>query len=191
MTQNLSEEQGRNLLVLARQTIGHRLGIVNEVNLDGVRDSAYQRSCGTFITLKSRGGLRGCIGNLEGSGSLVESVRRNALSAAFDDHRFSPLAATEFHDINLELSILTEPQKLDYRDSEDLLNLLRPGIDGVILQVGRSRATFLPQVWNQIPDPEQFLRHLSQKAGLTPAAWRNQSPEIFCYQVHIFKETST
>jgi AmmeMemoRadiSam system protein A len=192
MIPEITEEQGRLLLLLARETIGSRLGAVGESSPEAMHDPVFQRSCGTFITIKSGGNLRGCIGNLEGTGDdLVESVRRNALSAAFNDHRFSPLTPEEFPAVDLELSILTEPQRLDYPDPEALLNLLRPGVDGVILQAGKARATFLPQVWDQIPDPEQFLSHLSQKAGLDPAAWKTQSPEIYRYQVQSFKERST
>ena len=188
LTQELTEEHGRRLLRLVRETIGNQLGVIAGIDLDDLRDPLLQQPCGTFVTLKYQGSLRGCIGNLEPSEPIAESVRKNGLNAAFHDHRFSPLTPAEFDTVVLEISILSQPKKLDYTDPEELLKRLRPGIDGVILQVGGNRATFLPQVWSQLPEPEQFLTHLSQKAGLSGQAWRTRRPDIFCYQVQSFTE---
>lgn len=194
MKNRLSEEQGRCLLGLVRETIGRRLGISfisEELSPQRLEDHDLQQPGATFVTLKYQGNLRGCIGNLEASGSLVESIRRNSMSAAFDDHRFSPLTTGEFSSVQFEISILSPPEQLEYRDCAELLETLRPGIDGVILQIGKARATFLPQVWEQLPEPVDFLNHLCQKAGLSPAAWQHKQPDIFLYQVQSFKEERT
>lgn len=187
MTMELTMDHGVRLLQLARETIGRRLGVAG-VNEAGLGDEALRQSVGTFVTLKSEGQLRGCIGNLEAVETLVESVARNALSAAFHDHRFPPLTAEEWPHIHIDISVLTPAGKLEYRDADELVERLRPGIDGVILQVGAARATFLPQVWEQLPDPALFLDHLCLKAGLPKEAWRADRPAIFLYQVRSFSE---
>lgn len=182
----LTKDQGKHLLQLVRQTIGGRLGIQTEPvdEMDGPWDAEY----GTFVTLKIDGSLRGCIGNLSPHGSIVEGIRRNAVSAAFHDSRFPPLSADEFGKVEIDISVLSEPQALEYSDGDDLIAKLRPGVDGVILKLGRAGATFLPQVWDQLPQPELFLGHLCQKAGLADTAWKDSHPEIEIYQVQCFEE---
>lgn len=182
----LTVEQGRSLLRLARQTIAAKLGVGTEV--ETVNDPALDAEHGTFVTLKIRGNLRGCIGNLLPGGSVAEGVKRNAINAAFHDCRFSPLTAAEFDKVDIDISVLSQPQKLEYTDGTDLVSKLRPGTDGVILQLGGAGATFLPQVWDQLPAPEVFLSHLCRKAGLTDTAWKNDHPEIAIYQVQCFEE---
>ncbi len=182
----LTKEQGKNLLQLARQTIGERLGSVREAAVEP--DSALDTEYGTFVTLKIKGSLRGCIGNLLPSGSVAESIKRNAVSAAFHDSRFSPLTAKEFENVEIDISVLSQPQILEYRNGADLISKLRPGTDGVILKLAAAGATFLPQVWDQLPDPELFLGHLCRKAGLADTAWRDSHPEIEIYQVQAFEE---
>lgn len=186
MEKVLTEEQGRALLALARGTISEKLGgeSLTAVPEDSVFDARY----GTFVTLKIDGALRGCIGNLTPSGSVAEGVRRNAVNAAFNDPRFSPLTAGELAKVAIDISVLSQPQILDYNDGEDLVAKLRPGIDGVILSLGGAGATFLPQVWDQLPNPEQFLGHLCRKAGLSDTAWRDSHPKIEIYQVQCFEE---
>ncbi|MBE0585435.1 MAG: AmmeMemoRadiSam system protein A [Desulfofustis sp.] len=184
----ITPEHGVSLLRLARETIARRLGAGSRSDRELLGDEAMQQQCGTFVTLKLAGQLRGCIGNLEPAGSLVDSVIRNAESAAFHDHRFAPLTLDELSRVRLEISILTPAVKLDYQDGGDLINRLRPGIDGVILQVDGTRATFLPQVWEQLPDPSEFLDHLCLKAGLPKSTWRHGQAEIFIYQVRSFSE---
>jgi AmmeMemoRadiSam system protein A len=188
MKKSLSKEQGCRLLHLVRETIEQRLGLAPKASNCDLNDAEFQHPRGTFVTLKKRGNLRGCIGNLEPSGSLVESLRRNGMSAAIDDHRFSPVSAEEFSGVEVEISVLNQPEQLQFRNSSELIEQIRPGIDGVILQIGKARATFLPQVWEQLPEPETFLNHLCQKAGLQPSAWQNNEPEVFVYQVQSFKE---
>lgn len=186
MNQVLTEEQGKALLALARQTISEKLGGENQAAMP--EDSALEAECGTFVTLKIKGALRGCIGNLLPSGSVAEGVQRNAISAAFNDSRFAPLTAGEFAQVEIDISVLSKPQTLEYKDGEDLIAKLRPGIDGVILQIGGAGATFLPQVWEQLPDPALFLDHLCRKAGMPDNVWRDAHPEIEIYQVQCFEE---
>ena len=188
----LSAAQGRILLGLARRSIAERLGLPcgdpgESAELYG--DKALQAQRGTFVTLKKHGELRGCIGSLVASESIVEGVRRNALNAAFHDSRFSPLAREELEEIAIEVSILTEPVLLAYADGGDLLTKLRKGMDGVILRKGSQSATFLPQVWEQLPRTEDFLSHLCRKAWLPPDAWRRERLEVFVYQVQHFSES--
>ncbi|BDD89072.1 AmmeMemoRadiSam system protein A [Desulfofustis limnaeus] len=184
----VTEEQGAQLIRLARDIIAERLGLTTRVSGAGLDGEELRQRCGTFVTLKRGGQLRGCIGNLEPAGTIVDAVRRNAVSAAFQDYRFAPLTAEEFPQVEVEISILTPAQKLSYNDGDDLAARLHPGIDGVIMQLGSARATFLPQVWEQLPEPAQFLEQLCRKAGIAPSAWRHQRPEIFVYQVRSFAE---
>ncbi len=184
----LTKEHGEQLLRLARQTIGEKFGIKISGKGDAP-DSALKTECGTFVTLKLKGQLRGCIGNLEPVGSIYDSIRRNALSAAFQDCRFPKLTAAELAEVHIEISVLTKPQPLEYKDGQDLVAKLR--IDGVILRQGRCCATFLPQVWTQLPRAEDFLGHLCQKAGLSQTAWQESHLEIETYQVQCFEEGKT
>ncbi len=182
----LSEEQGKILLRLARETIGERLGTEEVLALP--HDPGLEVEYGTFVTLKINGVLRGCIGNILPDGSVAEGIKRNAKNAAFHDSRFPPLTAEELAKVHIDISVLSQPQSLDYRDGDDLISKLQPGRDGVILRLGMAAATFLPQVWEQLPDPQLFLAHLCQKAGLSPTAWQDSHPKIEIYQVQCFEE---
>ncbi len=144
---------------------------------------------GCFVTLTKGGELRGCIGNLQAQGPLIRSVVENARNAAVRDPRFRPVTASEVDRLEIEISVLTEPKPLLYRTPEDLLRRLRPGVDGVVLQMGSRGATYLPQVWEQIPDPKEFLNQLAEKAGCAPGAWREPDTAVFTYQVESFKES--
>lgn len=188
MANRIAAEHAPRLIRLAREAIGHRLGVVPEVDESDLTDAALNQELATFVTLKKNNQLRGCIGNLEPVGPLLKSITDNACHAAFHDHRFSPLTREEFADIVVDISILTSPEPLAYADGDDLLRKLRPGTDGVILKKDNSRATFLPQVWEQLPEPRVFLEHLCRKAGLAPSAWRDQHPDIMIYQVQSFHE---
>ncbi|UCF94590.1 MAG: AmmeMemoRadiSam system protein B [Desulfobacterales bacterium] len=191
--QHFSPEQGQSLVKLARHTIMEKLGRkVDESEAlalaAALRHSCFQSCCGTFVTLKLHGQLRGCIGNLTATESVVKGVRQNAINAAFHDPRFAPLTLSELEQVAIEVSILTEPQLLEYRDGTDLLGKLQPHVDGVILRKGYTSATFLPQVWEQLPQAEEFLRHLCQKAGMSPDAWCDPEIEVATYQVQYFEE---
>ncbi len=182
----LEKSQGQQLLELARNTLCHELRQGEEPQIPD--DPGLSIKAAAFVTLKIAGKLRGCIGNLEPAGALWQGVRDNAINAAFHDHRFSPLSPEELAEVKIDISVLSPPAPLNYRDAEDLLQKLRPGIDGVVLRHGRRSATFLPQVWRQLPYAEQFLDHLCQKAGLPQEAWRRGDLSIHTYQVQCFEE---
>lgn len=197
------------LLQLARKTIAEELGMhVHEIarpldhvgtagatGADGV--SVEHKSCsvgildekrGVFVTLEIGGSLRGCIGTIVPVYTLEEGVKRNALNAAFEDPRFPPLEADEFEKVKIEISVLSVPKKLEYHGSADLLAKLRPLKDGVILQKGYYEATYLPQVWEEIPDKKQFLSSLCMKAGLPYEEWEKGELTVMTYQAEAFSE---
>jgi len=187
---NLTEKQGKVLVRLARGTIAARLGLAGAGNIpeDDLADPIFQEKRGTFVCLKIRKQLRGCMGCLTPSETILEGIQRNAINSAFNDPRFPALTEAELEEAEIEISILTNPQKLEYTDGEDLLKKLRPNIDGVIISKGACRATFLPQVWEQLPRAEDFLSHLCRKACLVPDEWRRGQLEVSIYQVQYFHE---
>ena len=143
----------------------------------------------TFVTLTQQGELRGCIGTLEAHRSLREDVEQNALAAAFRDPRFAPLAAAELHVTRIEVSVLSAPVPLAFAGERDLYARLRPGIDGVVLSWRGRRATFLPQVWGTLPEPETFIAALMDKAGLPGGAWGDEI-RVARYTVDKFVEAA-
>jgi AmmeMemoRadiSam system protein A len=189
----LNNNQGLSLVMLARYALmKHFKRPVSEERQDRIRavlaDPALQATSGTFVTLKIGGQLRGCIGNLVGHEALVDGVRTNALNAALHDPRFRPLTAKELDHVSVEVSVLTASQPLEYADAEDLVAKLRPHVDGVTIRKGFASATFLPQVWEQLPDARTFLSHLCLKAGLAGDAWRQGDLAVETYQVQYFEE---
>jgi AmmeMemoRadiSam system protein A len=179
---------GAALLARARNAIAGALDLPLR---DEPAHDALARPGATFVTLRREGRLRGCIGRLEaGTHSLDADVRRNARGAAFEDPRFSPLAAHEWHGLEVEVSVLEHPQPLAVRDEAHALALLEPGTDGVIFEWRGRRATFLPQVWEQLPDPGQFMAQLKRKAGLSADFWHAEV-RLARYRVTPFEETST
>lgn len=182
----LSEEQGEKLLQVARAVIVNRLG--GDCSLPEDISDELQQQGGTFVTIKKEGQLRGCIGNLAPIGTIWESVKNNAVSAAFFDHRFAELSREELVNVRISVSVLSPSRVLKYSDSDELCRKLQPRADGVILREGRSSATFLPQVWEQLPTPDQFLSQLCIKAGLPQDYWKTERPEIQVYQVQEFSE---
>jgi hypothetical protein len=185
----LKPHQGQTLVKLARQTIAERLGKKSiTVDPETLADSVFQEHRGTFVTLTINKNLRGCIGNLDATDSILAGIKRNAVNAAFHDPRFPALKAHELDQVDIEISILTEPRRLEYGDSKDLLSKLRVHVDGVILKKGPASATFLPQVWEQLPRPEKFLSHLCMKAGLPADDWKKSRLDISTYQVQYFEE---
>ena len=190
---NLSPEQGQLLVRLARHTLlEHFAKQIPRNEIDSLntalKDPCFNLSCGTFVTLTIDGQLRGCIGNLTSNEPLASGVRRNAINAALHDPRFSPLSPAELERVSIEVSILSEPQPLHYREASELLQKLRPHVDGVILRKGMASATFLPQVWEQLTEPKDFLAHLCMKAGLAADAWLHSELEVSTYQVQYFEE---
>jgi len=185
----ISNEEGNFLLNLARETIKTELDKkkIPPIEWENISDT-FKENLGTFVTLTIGGNLRGCIGHIIPRETLVEGIKENAINAAFRDPRFPPLSKIEFEKIEIEVSILTYPEEILYKDANDLLNKLRPEIDGVIIKKGFYEATFLPQVWEQLPRKEEFLSHLCMKAGLPANSWKNEKLHVSTYQVQAFEE---
>jgi AmmeMemoRadiSam system protein A len=162
---------GSAVLTLARSAIAEKLGLGA---LDAVSHARLAERSATFVTLKQAGGLRGCVGSLQAVRALRDDVRANAVAAAFRDPRFAPLEASEFAKTSLEVSLLSAEERIEATSERELLALLRPWADGVILEWGGQRATLLPQVWQQVSDPRDFLAALKLKAGLPEDFWSEE-----------------
>ena len=154
------------LLALARHEITAMLKSGADLKRPDSLSPAVLENRGCFVTLHQNRALRGCIGTIEPEKALIDNVSDNAANAAFRDPRFSPVTLEELASIDIEISVLTPPEQLTFKDGEDLKQQLKPGIHGVILSRGWHRSTFLPQVWEQLPDKELFLSHLCQKGGM-------------------------
>ena len=163
-------DKGKTLVHLARAAIAKELGFASH---DFPRAEWLEEYGATFVTLTLQGQLRGCIGSLEAYRPLIEDVQRNAVASAFRDPRFPPLTKEEFADVLVEVSLLSKPESIRHNSEEEALAQLTPGRDGVIIEYGALRATYLPQVWAELPDPATFLVHLKQKAGLPEDFWSN------------------
>lgn len=162
-------DRGPTLLRIARGAIAERLGMAAA---PVPTDAWLEEPAATFVTLHRLDQLRGCIGSLEPHRPLGEDVAENARQAAFHDPRFPPLAWSEFADLHVEVSVLSPLEPLPFNSQSHLLTLLRPGEDGLVLTWQGERGAFLPQVWDQLPDPKDFLAHLKRKAGLPMDFWR-------------------
>lgn len=179
------QDAGRVLLPLARAAIAKRLGL--PAPAVPAADWLAERG-GSFVTLHLAGRLRGCIGTLEAYRSLGADIAANARAAAFDDPRFPPLEPGEYDQIDLEVSVLSAPEPMAYADEADLLSQLRPGVDGLLLEAEHRRGTFLPQVWDQLPRPADFLGQLKVKAGFSRHDW-DPAWRISRYTVTAWSET--
>ena len=189
MTDSLTQDEREFLLRLARTAIESAVRGEKLVQAELSALSPVLRQNGAaFVTLTKRRQLRGCIGALEAYQPLTRDVQEHAVAAALQDPRFPPVSERELPELHIEISRLTKPEALPYTDSADLLAKLRPGVDGVILRDGWQRATFLPQVWEQLPDKEEFLSHLCDKMGASPNTWRVKHLEVQIYQVEEFHE---
>lgn len=161
-------DQGACLLAIARAEISMALGC----SFGAEMDAPWLHQPGaTFVTLTQAGELRGCIGSLEAHRPLVQDVKANALAAAFQDPRFTPLTRDELDLTRVEISLLSPAEALACRDEQEALGQLRPNVDGIVFEYRHYRSTFLPQVWEQLPDPANFMAHLKRKAGLSPDFW--------------------
>lgn len=189
MTDKLSDADKKELLIIARQAISAVVNgePFNKVDLKGLSKNLQEEGV-SFVTLTINSRLRGCIGALEAYQPLALDVQEHAIAAALEDYRFSPVTPKEVPLLNIEISWLTPTIHLEYSDNENLISKLRPGIDGVLIKDGQHRATFLPQVWEQIPDREDFLSHLCLKMGALPDLWQKKHLEVLTYQVEEFKE---
>jgi hypothetical protein len=184
MIEKLTEPEKQTLLRLAREALescvrGKGLPPVDPDSLTPL----LRAEGASFVTLSMHGQLRGCIGALQPYQPLYQDVLEHAEAAALQDYRFPPVRPSELAHIHIEVSRLTTPQTLSYQDANDLLAKLRPGVDGVILRDGRQRATFLPQVWSQLPDKKEFLGHLCLKMGAPANLWQQKHLEVQIYQV--------
>jgi len=189
MPDQLTDGEKQTLLRLAREAMEHAVQGKKLPPVDDASITPHLREQGaSFVTLTIDGDLRGCIGALEAYQPLVDDVREHAIAAALEDPRFLPVDQTELGRIRLEVSRLTAPHPLEYSNSADLISKLRPHVDGVILKSEFRRATFLPQVWEKIPDPQEFLDHLCAKMGAKPSLWRNTKLQVYVYQVEEFHE---
>ncbi|MBM9518969.1 AmmeMemoRadiSam system protein A [Desulforhopalus vacuolatus] len=141
-----------------------------------------QLEAASFVTLNYNHQLRGCIGSIIAQRKLLDDIIQNAESAAFNDYRFKPLSKDELQNLHIEVSILTPPEELSYTDFDNLRDKIRPDIDGLILKYGQNQGTFLPQVWETLKTPKEFLDHLSYKAGLSPSVYEKH-PTIYRYEV--------
>ena len=182
----LSDEARRQLIGIARASILHGLAH-GEALLPAAQDTSDELEVerASFVTLNRFGMLRGCIGHLEANMPLAKDVAENAYSAAFRDPRFAPLTPDEYPELELHISILTPPEALNVGSESDLLAMLRPGVDGLILEDGYARGTFLPSVWESLPEPKDFLRHLKRKAGLSENYW-SDSLRLYRYETESF-----
>ncbi len=185
---NYSEKEHHILLKTARRSIlnGLERGRPPSIDLSRYPESLQEKRA-TFVTLHINGRLRGCIGTLEAIRPLVMDVTYNAYAAAFSDPRFPPLSRAEFDSLGIEISVLSPPEPMEFNSEADLLQQIRPGVDGLILEDNGYRGTFLPSVWESLPNPQEFLRHLKQKAGLSANYW-SDTLKIYRYTTESFGE---
>lgn len=184
----LTPAEQEYLLGLAREAIATFASTGGEPAVDEARiTSALREPRACFVTLHCRGELRGCIGTLQPREPLHRAVIENARGAAFRDSRFNQVGEGEVAGLDIEISILSPPMPLEFVTPQELLEKLRPDVDGVLLRIGGRTATFLPQVWGKIPDPVRFMDALAQKAGLASDAWRGPETTVMTYQVESFE----
>jgi AmmeMemoRadiSam system protein A len=184
-----SEQQQRQLLQIARDSISHGLAHGRALSpVSGEYDEDLRQQRATFVTLHKDAQLRGCIGTLQAHQPLVDDVAEHAYAAAFRDPRFPPLSADEVGDLELHISVLSVPEEIPFGSERELLEQIMPGEDGLILEdVGR-KGTFLPSVWEQLPDKAMFLAHLKQKAGL-PANYWSDTLRVWRYRTNSFSDS--
>jgi hypothetical protein len=188
--ETFTKDQRRFLLELARQSVREATatGRLPPKSADGLAAKLTEPK-GCFVTLTKGGMLRGCIGHITPQLPLYQAIAENARSAAIRDPRFLPVSAREVAELEIEISVLTVPQSLAFASPDDLLRKLRPHEDGVVLQIGGRGATYLPQVWEHLPDKVEFLSSLAEKAGCAPGDWRKPGAAVSIYHVESFKES--
>jgi len=184
---SLNDEQKQQLLSLARQSIEHGLRTGKPLKPTGSFEPVLKERVSCFVTITIQGELRGCLGSLEPRRPLVEDVCENAYACAFHDSRFRPLRTEEFESVHIEISVLTPLEPMNFESEADLLSQIVPFKDGLLLCEGRRSATFLPLVWDKIPDKFQFLTQLKKKAELPEYYW-SDSIECFRYHALVFEE---
>ena len=180
-----TDSQQKQLLSIARESIQQGIERGQPLTVEPEPDTVFATPGACFVTLKTDNQLRGCIGSLEAYRPLIVDVAENAYAAAFQDPRFAPLTRPELDQLNLSLSILSPAESMAFDSQEDLVGQLRPGVDGLILQVGAQRGTFLPSVWESLPQASTFLNHLKLKAGLPEDYW-SDSVQVWRYTTDSF-----
>lgn len=180
-----TENRGQILLPIARASIAATLG--QPFNADESARWLQERGA-SFVTLKQNDQLRGCIGTIEAHRTLLADVRANAQAAALRDPRFSPLTLAELDITRIEVSVLTPKEQLTFDSEGQARGQLHPGVDGVLLEYGSYRGTFLPQVWEQLPSTDEFMRQLKRKAGLPMDFWA-EGIKLYRYRVEKWSET--
>jgi AmmeMemoRadiSam system protein A len=186
----LSEIDKKKLLEIARESITRAVRNKQLKKIKLQEHSQLLRDPGaSFVTLTIREKLRGCIGTLEANQPLILDVQEHAVAAAMEDYRFTVVREEELQLINIEISRLTPVHLMDYSTPEDLVSKLRVNVDGVLIKASGRRATFLPQVWDKVPDAEQFLSQLCMKMGALPDLWRGKHIQVYTYQIEKIKET--
>jgi uncharacterized protein len=183
----LNEEDRRTLLQIARQTLeyGVKTGDLMPMDLKSYPAHLLEERA-TFVTLKLHGKLRGCVGMIQAVQPLVVDVAHSAYAAAFRDRRFLPLKPAELKDLDIHISILTPLEEIEFTSEEDLLEKLRPGLDGLTLEDRMYRGAFLPVMWEELPDRREFLAHLKIKAGLSPQYW-SDTIRVFRFTAEMIK----
>jgi AmmeMemoRadiSam system protein A len=186
---NLTERDKEILLQVARAAITAAVSALPLPVIDvAEQPELLQEKGASFVTLTAEGRLRGCIGTMEAHQPLIMDVQEHAVAAAMSDYRFSPVRPEELAGIRVEISRLTPLSALPYLGADQLLAELRIGVDGVLLSAGSRRATFLPQVWEQLSRPEEFLSQLCLKMGAATDYWKTHPMDVFTYQVEKFGE---
>jgi AmmeMemoRadiSam system protein A len=179
-------DDGLILLRIARAAIASELGRA----LPAPEEAAWLREHGAcFVTLKQDEKLRGCVGSLKAHRPLLDDVKRNAVAAALRDPRFTPLGLEELDVTSVEVSLLSALEPVEFEDERHALSQLRPGTDGLVFEYGYHQSTFLPQVWEDLPEPDEFMSHLKRKAGLPPDFWDRQV-KLARYTVSKWSESS-
>ena len=182
----LNAAQKQQLHEIAKNSIVNGLNKSEPINIElSDYDDDLQTKRATFVTLHKHSQLRGCIGILEPLRPLAEDIAHNAFAAAFSDHRFPPVSADEIDHLDIHISILATPEEISFSSEEELVSQLRPGVDGLIMQEGKQRGTFLPSVWESVTDRHDFLNHLKQKSGL-PANYWSDTIRVQRYTVEEF-----
>lgn len=183
---SLDEQARETLLQIAGKSLRHGLEHGRALTVKASNYPAeLQAMRASFVTLHRHGDLRGCIGHLEAIQPLVKDVAENAFAAAFRDPRFPPLSENELEGLEIHISVLTPATPMTFSSEEDLIAQLRPGLDGLILKDGPNQGTFLPSVWESLPSPNDFFRHLKLKAGLPISHWSDRL-EVYHYETESF-----
>ncbi len=183
----LSQSEGKLLLALARQTLENKL-LGTRHYLENYERPSFTPAQGCFVSLHRLGQLRGCVGQIEGELPLYKAVQEYSLKAALRDPRFPPLLADELREVRLEISVLTPLMELLGADNREKITQIRPFVEGLVIERGHHRATFLPQVWDHLQERDLFLSELCKKAGLAAQAWETEPLAFYTYQAQLFNE---